>query len=76
MPELDVALRIADVLVELDQRDDVQVVFKASFDKANRTSASAERGPGADEGLKRLAKIALNTTCTSSRWSNSTNTSA
>ena len=35
----------------------VQFVFKASFDKANRTSLKAERGPGLDEGLKMLSAI-------------------
>jgi len=32
-------------------------VFKASFDKANRTSANSFRGPGLDEGLRVLAKV-------------------
>lgn len=32
-------------------------VFKASYDKANRTSASSRRGPGLDEGLRILAKV-------------------
>jgi len=32
-------------------------VFKASFDKANRTSAKSFRGPGLDEGLRVLAKV-------------------
>lgn len=54
-PEL--SMRIADVLCELNRRDDVNVVFKASFDKANRTSLSADRGPGIDEGLRMLADI-------------------
>jgi 2-dehydro-3-deoxyphosphooctonate aldolase (KDO 8-P synthase) len=39
----------------------VKLVFKASFDKANRTSAKSFRGPGVDEGLKilRAAKTAF-----------------
>ncbi|TWU55373.1 3-deoxy-8-phosphooctulonate synthase [Rubripirellula reticaptiva] len=53
----DLAMQIADVLCRINQRDDVNVVFKASFDKANRTSLSAKRGPGIDEGLKMLADI-------------------
>jgi 2-dehydro-3-deoxyphosphooctonate aldolase (KDO 8-P synthase) len=35
----------------------VPIVFKASFDKANRTSISSFRGPGLDEGLRILAKV-------------------
>lgn len=37
------------------------VVFKASFDKANRTSLSSYRGPGLSEGLKVLAKVKART---------------
>ena len=53
----DLAGQIADVLASLNQRADVNVVFKASFDKANRTSLSAQRGPGLDEGLRMLEQI-------------------
>ena len=42
---VDLASQIAQVLAQLNQRDDVNVVFKASFDKANRTSLTAQRGP-------------------------------
>ena len=35
----------------------VQLIFKASFDKANRTSISAFRGPGLDEGLRILERV-------------------
>ena len=35
----------------------VSYVFKASFDKANRTSVGSERGPGLDEGLAQLAEV-------------------
>jgi 2-dehydro-3-deoxyphosphooctonate aldolase (KDO 8-P synthase) len=47
----ELCLRIASRLVELAARLPVQVVFKASYDKANRTSGSSFRGPGIDEGL-------------------------
>lgn len=57
----DISLRIADVLQRINRRDDVNVVFKASFDKANRTSAEAKRGPGLDEGLQMLARVAEKT---------------
>lgn len=48
---------VAQKLVELRSKLDVQLVFKASFDKANRTSLDAFRGPGLQEGLKMLAEI-------------------
>lgn len=51
------SMRIADVLTELNRHDEVNVVFKASFDKANRTSLSAKRGPGIDEGLRMLEDV-------------------
>lgn len=50
-------LDIARQLLELKNELGIQVVFKASFDKANRTSISAFRGPGLDEGLRILAKV-------------------
>jgi len=40
------------------RRDSLQLVFKASFDKANRTSLSSYRGPGLEEGLRILEAIA------------------
>ena len=53
----DLCLRIADRLKALTARLPVQVVFKASYDKANRTSGSSFRGPGLDEGLAVLEKV-------------------
>jgi 2-dehydro-3-deoxyphosphooctonate aldolase (KDO 8-P synthase) len=53
----DLCLRIADRLVALAARLPVQVVFKASYDKANRTSGAAFRGPGLDDGLAVLDKV-------------------
>lgn len=50
---LTIAERLADIARELP----VQLVFKASFDKANRTSLGAYRGSGMDGGLKVLAKV-------------------
>jgi 2-dehydro-3-deoxyphosphooctonate aldolase (KDO 8-P synthase) len=44
-------------LVEISRRLGVPFVFKASFDKANRTSGTSFRGPGLDEGLRILAGI-------------------
>src|ERR1700751_906936 len=53
----DLTLRIADTLRELAERRRLPVVFKASFDKANRTSGKSFRGPGLHEGLKTLDTV-------------------
>jgi 2-dehydro-3-deoxyphosphooctonate aldolase (KDO 8-P synthase) len=53
----DMALRTATALREVTARLGVPYVFKASFDKANRTSAKAARGLGMAEGLRILAKV-------------------
>jgi 2-dehydro-3-deoxyphosphooctonate aldolase (KDO 8-P synthase) len=51
------ALRVAGFLEELAGRLGINVVFKGSFDKANRSSAASYRGPGIGEGLRILAKV-------------------
>lgn len=53
----EVARQTAGRLKEISERLDIPFVFKASFDKANRTSLDAYRGPGLDEGLAILAGI-------------------
>jgi len=53
----DLALRIASELAEITALRDVPYVFKASFDKANRTSVSGRRGPGMEAGLELLAEV-------------------
>jgi 2-dehydro-3-deoxyphosphooctonate aldolase (KDO 8-P synthase) len=50
-------LRIGERLAELSAAYGVDIVFKASFDKANRTSLSSYRGPGKKKGLAILAKV-------------------
>jgi 2-dehydro-3-deoxyphosphooctonate aldolase (KDO 8-P synthase) len=50
-------LRVADRLVKACRALGITYVFKASFDKANRTSGKSFRGPGLDEGLRVLAKV-------------------
>ena len=50
-------LRVAETLVKACERLKIFYVFKASFDKANRTSGKSFRGPGIEEGLKVLAKV-------------------
>ena len=47
-------LQVADRLVELRDRLKLQIAFKSSFDKANRTSVDSYRGPGLEEGLRML----------------------
>lgn len=54
---LDLCLQIAESVQTSCQRLGIQYVFKASFDKANRTSAGSFRGPGVEEGLEVLAKV-------------------
>ena len=51
------ATELAGQLVEIARRAGVPLVFKASYDKANRTSIRSFRGPGLDEGLRVLAGI-------------------
>src|SRR5689334_12484690 len=53
----DLTLHIADTLADLAARLALPLVFKASFDKANRTSARSFRGPGLEAGLKTLAAV-------------------
>lgn len=48
---------VARELVRVGKELKITVVFKASFDKANRTSSGAYRGPGMDEGLKILSNV-------------------
>lgn len=50
-------LRIADELVALTSTLDLPLIFKSSFDKANRSSLSSFRGPGLVEGLEVLAAV-------------------
>jgi 2-dehydro-3-deoxyphosphooctonate aldolase (KDO 8-P synthase) len=50
-------LQVAAALKKTCQRLGIFYVFKASYDKANRTSGSSFRGPGLDEGLRILAMV-------------------
>jgi 2-dehydro-3-deoxyphosphooctonate aldolase (KDO 8-P synthase) len=51
------ALEIGSAIAGIAKRIGVPVVFKASFDKANRTSIESFRGPGLDEGVRILGKV-------------------
>jgi 2-dehydro-3-deoxyphosphooctonate aldolase (KDO 8-P synthase) len=53
----DTTCQVARVLAELTHKLGIPFIFKASFDKANRTAFDAFRGPGMDEGLEILKKI-------------------
>ncbi len=53
----DMAMRIAEHYKEITSRLGIPYVFKASFDKANRSSVNSYRGPGMDKGLEIFAEI-------------------
>lgn len=48
---------VAQELVSINKELGIDIIFKASFDKANRTSISSFRGPGMEKGLQMLADI-------------------
>lgn len=48
---------IAQEIVRINKKYSLDIIFKSSFDKANRTSISSYRGPGLDKGLQMLADI-------------------
>lgn len=51
------ALKMAHAIRSVTERTGVPYIFKASYDKANRTSINAHRGPGIDEALRILGRI-------------------
>jgi 2-dehydro-3-deoxyphosphooctonate aldolase (KDO 8-P synthase) len=51
------AIGLAKAIKAIAERAGVQYIFKASYDKANRTSGSSFRGPGLDEGLRVLGRV-------------------
>lgn len=57
LESLELALEIAGHVAELSSRLEVPVVFKGSYDKANRTSPDSYRGPGQERGLEILRKV-------------------
>ena len=50
-------LQVAEALVTLGARTGLHVIFKASFDKANRSRLAAARGPGLEDGLRALERV-------------------
>src|ERR1700761_9218812 len=57
LEDRDTAFRVAEAFCEATQRIGMPYIFKASYDKANRSSVHSFRGPGLDEGLKLLGDI-------------------
>jgi len=57
----DLNLRVAEHLARLAERVPGGIIYKASFDKANRANRSAARGPGIDEGLAALQRVRAQT---------------
>ena len=53
----DHSLHVAEKLAEIADRRDLMLIFKSSFDKANRSSGASFRGPGMDEGLRILEDV-------------------
>ncbi len=53
----DVPLRVAEELAEIARRQDVSILYKASFDKANRSAPASPRGPGLERGLRLLERV-------------------
>jgi len=54
---LELCLQVAEELKSITDQLGIDYIFKASFDKANRTSANSYRGPGLDEGLRMLQTV-------------------
>ncbi len=50
-------LRVGEALAGISERLGMPVIFKSSFDKANRSRVDAARGPGIEEGLRRLERV-------------------
>ena len=50
---------VAQELVRINEKLGTKIIFKASFDKANRTSIHSFRGPGLEKGLQMLGDIGI-----------------
>jgi 2-dehydro-3-deoxyphosphooctonate aldolase (KDO 8-P synthase) len=57
MENQDLLFTVAEKVAEIRQKYNVPVIFKASFDKANRTSIHAYRGPGIEKGMEMLQLV-------------------
>ena len=54
---LETTMRVADFLKETGDLLDIPIIFKTSYDKANRTSLDSYRGPGLDKGLEVIREV-------------------
>ena len=57
----DHSLRMANEIKKISDNIELPIIFKSSFDKANRTSIKSFRGPGIDEGIKILSDVKAET---------------
>jgi len=57
MESFEIMDEVASLLADIRKRKGYNIIFKASFDKANRTSIHSFRGPGIDKGMKWIADI-------------------
>ncbi len=57
LEDRDIALEVAKRVKDIGKKYGLMVIFKSSFDKANRTSLSSFRGPGLEKGLEMLVQI-------------------
>ncbi|MFH2127573.1 MAG: 3-deoxy-8-phosphooctulonate synthase, partial [Pseudomonadota bacterium] len=57
LESLELATQVASRLAEVAASLDIPLIFKSSFDKANRTSVTSFRGPGLEQGLEWLGRI-------------------
>lgn len=57
LEDLDLACRAVDAYLEVTQKLNIPYVFKASFDKANRSSITSFRGPGLEKGLEIFSEL-------------------
>jgi len=53
----DLVMTVAEKMKEITDKLNIQYIFKASFDKANRSSISSFRGPGLEKGLEILSRV-------------------
>src|SRR5437899_12692947 len=53
----DLNVRVGEALAELAVKLGISVIYKASYDKANRSRLNAPRGPGMETGLRALEKV-------------------
>ena len=57
LEEPSIVFDVAHALLDVCQRESVPLIFKASFDKANRSSINSYRGPGLERGLSLLQSV-------------------